>query len=70
MAVAKKAFNAEQVLRDYASVLVASNDPDANAWAVALMWAASRIHGGHSSIYAGREFVERFGISPYPGEPA
>ena len=64
------AFDPEQVLRDYAAVLVASDDPDANAWAAALMWAASRIHGGHQSIYAGRDFVARFGISPYPGGPS
>lgn len=68
-AVAAKAFDAEQVLRAYASVLVASSDPDADAWAAALLWAASRIHGGHQSIYANREFTERFGVNPYPGEP-
>jgi hypothetical protein len=65
-----RAFDPEQVLRDYAAVLIASDDPDANAWAAALMWSASRIHGGHQSIYAAREFVNRFGINPYPGEPA
>ncbi|MGW3910526.1 hypothetical protein ACWEBX_03225 [Streptomyces sp. NPDC005070] len=69
-AVAAKTFDPEQVLRTYASVLVASTDPDADAWAAALLWAASRIHGGHQSIYAGRDFVARFGINPYPGEPA
>jgi hypothetical protein len=68
-AVARKAFDAEKVLRDYASVLVASLDPDADAWAAALMWAASRIHGGHQSIYANRDFTARFGVNPYPGEP-
>ncbi|MFF6844674.1 hypothetical protein ACFY8X_38790 [Streptomyces tanashiensis] len=68
-AASRKAFEAEQVLRDYASVLVSSSDPDADAWAAALLWAASRIHGGHQSIYASREFTKRFGVNPYPGEP-
>lgn len=62
------AFDAEKVLREYAAVLIASDDPDANAWAAALMWAASRIHGGHLSIHAARDFVTRFGISPYSGD--
>ncbi|MFF1916207.1 hypothetical protein ACFVYE_32390 [Streptomyces sp. NPDC058239] len=68
-AVAAKAFDSEQVLRDYASILTASSDPDADAWAAALVWAASRIHGGHQSIYANRDFTKRFGVNPYPGEP-
>lgn len=68
-AVARKAFDAERVLRDYAGVLAASGDPDAGAWVDALRWAASRIHGGHLSIYAARDFTERFGVNPYPGEP-
>lgn len=62
------AFDAEKVLREYAAVLIASDDPDANAWAAALMWAASRIHGGHLSIHAARDFVTRFGISPHSGD--
>lgn len=68
-AVAAKQFDAEQVLRDYAAALAASGDPDAGAWADALRWAASRIHGGHQSIYAGRDFTNRFGVNPYPGQP-
>ncbi|MCW2899992.1 MAG: hypothetical protein JWO67_2257, partial [Streptosporangiaceae bacterium] len=67
---ARAAFDPEQVLRDYAASLIASTDPDANAWAAALLWAASRIHGGHQSIYAGRKFTARFGVHPYPGDPA
>ncbi|MEU8469615.1 hypothetical protein AB0F30_17105 [Streptomyces sp. NPDC029006] len=70
MSDSNNVFDPEQVLHDYAAVLIASDDPDANAWAAALMWAASRIHGGHRSIYAAREFVDRFGINPYPGAPA
>lgn len=67
VAVAAKAFNAGNVLQDYASVLSDSSDPDAEAWAAALRWAASRIAGGHQSIYASRDFVERFGVNPHPG---
>jgi hypothetical protein len=66
-AVATKAFDAAEVLRDCASALSASSDPDAEAWAAALQWAASRIRGGHGSIYASRDFVERFGVNPHPG---
>lgn len=68
-AVAAKTFDAEKVLRDYARALSASQDQDVDAWAAALEWAASRIHGGHQSIYAHRDFVERFGVNPYPGTP-
>lgn len=60
----------EQVLRDYAACLIASDDPDANAWAAALMWAASRIHGGQQSMLAAREFAARFHVHPYPGAPS
>lgn len=63
------AFNAERVLRDYAEQLAASPDPEAGAWTDALKWAAARIHGGHLSIYANRDFVKRFAVNPYPNEP-
>jgi prevent-host-death family protein len=63
-------FDYEKVARDYAEVLSESSDPQAAQWADALRWFASRIHGGHQSIYAGRNFTERFGVHPYPGDPA
>ncbi|MFF8422913.1 type II toxin-antitoxin system Phd/YefM family antitoxin [Streptomyces sp. NPDC015680] len=62
-------FDYEKVAADYAEVLGLSNAPDATQWADALRWFASRIHGGHQSIYAGRDFTERFGVHPYPGDP-
>lgn len=48
-------------LRAYAEALAATDDPTAHAWADALRWAASRIHGGHASLFAHREFRRRFG---------
>jgi hypothetical protein len=65
----RAAFDPEKVLQGYAASLIASPDPDADTWAAALLWAASRIHGGHLSIYAAKEFTERFGVHPHPGSP-
>ncbi|MCS0606009.1 hypothetical protein NX794_33095 [Streptomyces sp. LP11] len=62
-------FDPETVLRDYADALNASTADDAPAWHQALVWAADRIKGGHLSIYAARDFRERFGVDPYPQEP-
>ena len=55
------AFDGPATLKMYADALASSADPEAPAWADALRWAASRIRGGHGSLYAHRDFRQRFG---------
>ncbi|MFC4006572.1 hypothetical protein ACFOY2_05025 [Nonomuraea purpurea] len=65
---------ARQHCRDVADILVshlrASDHPQAETWAEALNWFRQKIKGGHLSIYAQREFDQRFGAVDWSAFPA
>jgi len=65
----EKQFDAAAVIHDYADALADNTHPDAATWAEALRWASARIVGGHRSIYAAREFTDKFGVHPYGDRP-
>ena len=61
--MSSNAFDPSRVLRIHAGALKDSTHPDAPVWQEALRWAASRITGGHQSVYADRDFTAKFGLN-------
>lgn len=55
-------YSPQDNLNAYADALAQSGAPEAAVWAEALRWAASRVRGGHGSMFAHREFRKRFGM--------